>query len=503
MKKFLLSILISSFSYSIQSQTNTKAMNRIFEIAEFQIAPDEQVVYYREGRTFTFADGGHGHGYVYVPDKNIDFNLTSLIFMGQIITFKEYFPILTTDISSLKIIQQSIGYNNNQTIVLSPLENKIYIVYNNGVVSPRNISGYTHIRQLIFKDEDGSLRFVNFRGGHDMPVITKPVDEASIQHVFENYYTDKDGLYYFDTASAMDFRGRFGINVRKLESSDGKPVEVVLHQHFFVYGDTVYPYNAPIEETMRLNINELNLITIGSKKYIRDRNNLFRLGDLTPVSLTDIIQHGTPPEEPVSEWKYFGTIAVGRESLKENTLYYTTLNSSGTPHSLIKTPSGFYGISINRPEVIKFDNVMIYNIEKDDYESIEVEQFRELTINYYVYKNQMYYTRRSYPVESELNIQKLQAICLNGKATQFYTDGTFLVGGYNFAHGKSEQRGEQTWRTFENPLFRDVDWESLQVVSETIMVDKNTIYQVEGSVLQIIPIKDLNLDVKVIPLMDR
>ena len=113
------------------------------------------------------------------------------------------------------------------------------------------------------------------------------------------------------------------------------------------------------------------------------------------------------------------------------------------------------------------------------------------------------YNSYSQPVETELDLQKLQPIRLNGNATDFYTDGTFLVGGYNLGKMTTEQRGKQQWLKFEKPLFRDVDWESLQIVSERVMVDKNNIYQTESSVLEIIPIKDLGLDVIVVPLMDR
>ena len=144
---------------------------------------------------------------------------------------------------------------------------------------------------------------------------------------------------------------------------------------------------------------------------------------------------------------------------------------------------------------------MIYNIEKDDYEPIAVEQYRRLkNTNYFIYKNQMYDNYRSYPVETELDVQKLHAICLHGWATEFYTDGTFLVGGYRLSKFETEQRGKQTWYIFEKPLFRDVDWESLQIMTEKIMVDKNHIYQVKDGWLQVTPIKDLGLDVKIIPL---
>ena len=487
-------------------------MSRRIEITglRFQIAPDEQVVYKEQmtGGTDQLPDGSviHWDGYKYVPCKEIDFKTTSLIFMGSSIMFKEFLPKLPTNVSSLKIIYQSIGYDNDYTIMLSPSESAVYIKYNNGYITKKDISGYTYIGQLIFKNKAGKLFFLPV-GDSSLREITIPVDESSLQHVISNsyigsFYTDKNGLYYFSDRGQQ----------QQLESSNGKPIQAVLHPGYFIYGDAAYPYGNNFGEIdgsrtrkdMRLNTNELK-ITLGN--YLGDNSKLFHLPssfntNITSASLTDIIQQGRP-QEPLNEWNWFDFFVVAKDNLKGNKVYYPdkNMNMSGSSHYLIKTPSGFYGVNRNKvSQVVKYDNVMIYNIEKDGYEPIEVEHFRRLTTNYHIYKNQMY-DSRSHPVETaELDIQKLQAIHLNGRATNFYTDGTFLIGGYNLGRMTIEKRGKQEWRKFEN-LFRDVDWESLQVVSENVMVDKDNIYQVNSSLLEIIPIKDLGLDVRVIPNM--
>jgi len=520
MKKLLLLIFIGGFAFLMQcktnseNQTNSEIMDRTFEIAGFKIAPDEQVVYYQQmtGGTEYAPDGTeilHWHGYKYEPFTEIDFKTTSLIFMGGSITFKEFFPIPTADISSLRVIQQSIGYEYGYTTVLSPLENRVYTVRENQPRFPTDISDYTYIGQMVFKNKNGKLFFLPV-GDDRMFEITIPIDEASLQHVYSDhytgsYYTDKNGLYYFSRYREQ----------QQLESSNGKPVQAVLHERHFVYGDAAYPYgrasgSQPQQKSLRLNVNELRLIKTVNGQYLGDNNNLLVLPSginnvVKSISPADFIREGTP-EEPVSEWNFFDIITVGG-NLKENTLYYSSKKmnvGSGSYYSLIKTSGGFYGVtgSSARLKAVKFDNVMIYNVEKDDYEPIEVEQFRRLTAYFHIYKNQMY-GYNSQPVETELDIQKLQAICLNGRETEFFTDGTFLVGGYNLGRMKIEQKGEQEWLKFEEPLFRDVDWESLQIVNENVMVDKNNIYQVEISLLKIIPVKDLGLDVKIIPIMDR
>ena len=487
MKRLLLSIFIGSFVYSMQGQTNVAGTR--FEIGEYEIDVAEEGIY----KCF----GGYTH---YYPDGsmtrkgdwdwlkyNLDFKTTSLIFVGSHIKLKEVLRIPTTDISSLKVIQQSIGYNYNLTYVLSSSENKVYVIYDNGIDVPIDVSDYTHIRQLIFKNKNGKLFYIPV-GGFYIIEITIPIDEASLQHVFAGYYADKNGLYYFeDTYNGAQ---------QQLESSNGEPVQVVLYERYFIYGDAAYPYRGSRNpKDLRLNVNELSLFNSPLRGvYLGDANKLFPLslnieGYIgSSLSPTDIIRQGAP-KEPVSEWIFFDT-AFG--SLKENTFYYPNGKSaSGNYYDLIKTPNGFYGITgFNKDiEAVKLDNVMIYNIEKDDYEPIEIDQFRQLSgMECYIYKNRMYDDDNSRLIETELDIQKLQAICLNGRATRFYTDGTFLVVRYYNSLA----------------LFRDVDWESLQVVTDMVMVDKNNIYQVNRDVgMLITPIKKLGLDVKVIPLMDK
>ena len=509
MKKQIITLAIAALiAGSCFGQTNSKqiddmkeTMYRRIEITGlgYQIDPDEQVIYKKQ----RFPDGEAGDAYEWVP-SDIDFNTTSLIFAGNIIRFKESFPIPAEYIPSLKVIRNSISYDNNYTTMLSPLENARYEKYSNGYIDRFDISGYTYIGQMIFKNKDGEL-FYRYDGS-GLHKITIPLDEASLQFVFSHdyvgaFYTDKNGLYFLH-------KDRESL---QLESSNGKSVEAVAHERYLIYGDAAYPYGDNFYErdrkAMRLNENELYVFPINwGEQYLGDNNKLFVLPSsfntrVTSTSLDKIIQKGRPPE-PVSEWNWFDFFVVGSGNLKNNTVYYPgkDMGIIGSYYHLIKTSSGFYGVtgsSMTR-RAVKFDNVMIFNIEKGDYEPIEVEHFRRLTIHFHIYKNQMYYAD-SEPVEAEIDLQKLQEIRLHGKATNFYTDGTFLVGGYNLGNMTTERRKGIEWRKFRDPLFRDVDWESLQIVSENVMVDKNNIYQVENSVLEIIPIKDLGLNVIVVP----
>ena len=338
-------MVIDSFPDSLPGQTNAEIRNRRFRIKDFLIAPDEQAVYRKliiEGFHHISDDETVWDGDVYAPCTEIDFKTTSLIFMGGYITFKESFRIPSADISSLRVIHQSISFDFEYTTILSPSENKVYSIYKDRdwTISVSDISNYTHIRQLIFKDKNGKLFFLPIHSKR-LHAITIPIDEVSLQHVFSNndgggyysYYADKNGLYHF--SGSQEFPKE---NVQQqLESSNGKPVQAVLHEHCLVYGDAAYPYGWPVKQSrksLRLNANELNLIITDDGYYLGDKNKLFAVpfdgnGPVFPISPpADLIQKGRP-KEPVNEWKFFDIVTVG-DNIKKNillnkkTLYYSS-----------------------------------------------------------------------------------------------------------------------------------------------------------------------------------
>ena len=500
--------MVTCFVYPVHSQTDADERDYSIDIEFFRIFPARQVVYCEKDTIYYFDDGGHGHGYVYRPCEYIDFNTTNIIFMGRNIIFKEDFrlrtKIPTSNIPTLKVIYHSIAsHPYGTTIVLSPTDSRVYILYANEA-RELHMDNYRHIRQLFFKQKRSirQLFFKEERGkyfvmGIDgrMYRITIRIDAATLQHVFCRYYTDKNGLYYFDNDGGQ-----------KLETSNGTHLKAVLHEQYFVYGDAAYLYGEPprnmTRKDLRLNANEINLIRT-EDLYINDSNKLFRIshnGYIRPVSPADVIKEGAAPQSPIDEWKFFYNSA--RANLIENTLYDFRSSANRRTQSLhlIKTPDGFYGISSYNAVGVKFDDVMIYNVEIDDYEPIEIDQFRQLSFLLYIYKNQLYYADTQ-PVETELDVQRLQPIRLNGRPTQFFTDGTYLVGGNNFGKTQIEERGGQTWRKAAAPMFSDVDWESLQVVYPSLMIDKNNIYRIVNSNLQIVPIKDLGIEVIVVPVI--
>ena len=460
-------ILLFTFLYGTIafSQTNIETNNRMYHIEEYQIYPGLKVVF---GKKWT-----GGNTYTYAKEESIDYQNTCMIFCGHL-HFKEGFPV-KSDLSSLQLIHHSIGYENNYSYLFSPTEEVVYVLRKRQL-SAISVKGLKHVKGLIFKDKSKKLYFIPSVGGYNFYPISMPVDETELQHVAYDFYTDKNGLYYFD---------RYGKGTQMLESSNGKVIHAIPYENYLVYGDAAYSYGGGA----RLNASSLRTIRSVYGSYLID--------GATHPTLGSLIKKGLP-EEPMNEWNCFDILVVG-QNRKGNTLYYPSKEiyaGGGSYYTMIETSKNRYGItgSSNKLEVVKFDDVMIYNLQTDKYESMEIDKFKRLTVNVYIYKGQMYYSN-SEPVEMEgVDIEKLHPITLHGKPTEFYTDGKTLLGGYNLGKMKIEERGKHKWRIFTG-LFRQVDWDSLHIVSEYIMMDKNNIYQVNNTILEVIPIKTLGLPV--------
>ena len=460
-----------------------------FEIDEFIISPDEKLI---SKRKETIRPGESP-----LTVSEIDFDKTSLIFIGNNIIFKEYFPIKTVSVSSLKILHYSIGDDNKYTSILSPIENKIYMMRNREIDETIDIRGYSHITKQVFKNIKGELFYIP-SGGTSLKEINIDVDESSLRHVVDDFYADKNGLYVFES----------NYGVQKLESNDENiNKDILLYDKYFVYGKAVYPYGlVNYARDVKLNAGKERLLKTLNDTYLSDGETLLKMlrdNEWVLASPDSVIQTGTPME-PVNEWNWFDIVNVGN-NMKGKTFYYPSEKTSAIDCIigrclLIKALDDFYAVtgSSNGPEAIKLKKVMIYNIDIKKYEHIEVDKFRRLTREHYIYKNRMYYYD-SYPVETDIDVDNLNPILYNGKETEFYTDGKALMGTNNLSDFKMDEVDGHLWYKFAEPPFKDVDWESLRVVRRDIMIDKNNIYT--GNPYRIIPIKNLGIDVQVVEML--
>lgn len=120
--------------------------------------------------------------------SDVDYGTTSLIFIGNIITFKEYFPIRSVDISSLKVIDYSYNHNGRVTI-LSPLEKKIYIISEFDIDDSYDLHEYTPVKKQTGKREESLWSELE-----KLP-YQKVVDWESLQVIRNSILVDKNNIY--------------------------------------------------------------------------------------------------------------------------------------------------------------------------------------------------------------------------------------------------------------------------------------------------------------------
>lgn len=470
---FLFYIAITLCAKSEEQVTMNK--NKMYTLGGYIISPSDKTIY-REiayEKTRVMPDGSRMNVWLteLIPNPNINFKTTSLIFIGNRVYFKEDFPITTIDISSLEVIQ---SFN----FILSPLENKVY------GTSQIDVRGYTHIRDAIFKDNtSGKLFYIPYDHASKLMPIDLLVDENSIKHVIGDFYVDKHGLYDF---------GR----MQKLESNHGNVINPILFDRYLIYGNAAYAYSEANKgkkegiKKIRLDAGKLRQINTHYETYIGDGNILlklpYRVKNLSLIiQPKDIIQIDTP-KEPITDWNNFDITTVTKD---KNIAYYPSPylrhNSKNYNYSLIKTTNGFYGVtgSSLTLKATKLDGVMIYNFDLGDYELIDVSQFKRVTTNFYIYKNRLYYSG-GYPVITNIDFNKLEPIKLNGQKTEFYTDGNALFAGYNLGKLERVGGGNSTQITLA-PIYERVDWASLHIINNRILADKNNIYISDGNVIRI------------------
>lgn len=454
MQKLALFLLITI------STTMANSQEKGYELGKYTIPEiGDSTIYFAtsyEETSYVNGERLNVHKIRKVPILTPPLSKSNLVFIGNSFGFN-------SDYEGIKVLDYSLEYPQRMTVYNST----------NHTVNGKDATGYSPVEGLIFSR--GSDLFF-FDANHFRP-IEVPLDTASLTYINANYYYDKNGLYHID-----DFR----TDDKKLSDELHTPI---LYKDYFVYGNNVYMYR----KVMRFDSNSFITFGYNYNTYYSDGENLYD-SNLIPLELHKFIIN--TPEEPLNDWKFI--TALSRGKIKNNTLYLSPPkhNEGGGYGGLIFKANGrYFGLtgSSSYLEAKYFDDVLIYNHHTKEYESVDPDQYRQLTIHFYSYKNQLYYLDAN-PMESGFNLAKLDVVRHKGYPTEFYTDSKYLLGGYNFSEMVNKGTYENPIYEFK-PLFHDVDWATLKVISYNILVDKSHIYQSNQSVLGAKPIKDLNVNV--------
>lgn len=509
-KRTLAMYLILLFFASLcNGQTSNKNNDKIYILGDYQINPAKKQV----GR-YTMIGGVTWDGFEYRPDERINYDSTTLFFLGNHFFFKEdiqLFPEL--DLNTFRIIRSELNRDESgdRHRLLARDKNYLYkgLPTKNvfGNYDTINISDYEIINDYIYKKNgelysiSGEVRWID-RDFKLRKVEGVTLDESTLTHIMGNFFADKNGLYLLYEKSVQ------------LEESNGKMITPIIKRNYFIYGDKVYSGS---RVALPLNANKIKELDVSESEYyirypvsfLADDDNTCATG-CSECQYT-VLKFGKEHynwesddnffKENVNLWQIISPSSGIKFIIDDDgkTYYLPSavkrfVGSIREP-VLVKTPNGFYTFSTRGRFLQKINQVFIFNFDTQEYEELDVSQYRYLSRTFKIYKNRLYGTD-GYTVEESVDVENLHFITLRNVKTNYLTDGKSLI--YTRS-GSTRTRGKdgKTMQVLGEQIISGVDFPTLKVVTADVLIDKNNIYNGKYDGIGVIPIKALGLDVKI------
>ena len=532
--KILQTLFILLFASTSSCNVKTTSEQTIMEedndttylLGGYLINPTKKQVSLYEMTGGAMPNGGHWDGYRYVPSDIINYDSTTLYIVGNQIFFKEemdFFPEL--DLNSLRIIHSDIdGYIDFFACDKNHL-------YKNAIGTPADDIRYMKPLRTINLSDYKMINDRIYQKGRDLYFLAMDTDlmqfelekienvtlhTPTLKHLTKRYVADKNGLYllngYWFWVSEDDYDGYY--TSIQLEKSNGKTITPVLNPNYFIYGNKVYSTHSNYEKALPLNaekIKELIVDDFYQVYLLADDNHVFKAEGYGGYDTDSNLDKSEFFSKNVNQWQ---VISVNEYFVKEQnfvmidgiTLYLPSAikRFEGSSHNdegmennrtLVKTPNGFYSfLGTFAHTVEKIGKVFIFNFDTKEYEELDASQYRYVSRYFRIYKNRVYGSD-DLPIKEPIDAENLHFITHHGKRTNYMTDGKLLI--YKWGSGITEGEGINKMQILgEQHAISGVDFSTLKVITEDILIDKNNIYNGDGGI-GIIPIKALNLDVKI------
>ena len=246
----------------------------------------------------------------------------------------------------------------------------------------------------------------------------------------------------------------------------------------------------------------LHVINIKGYKHITDGTNIYRKWGNSwsweKTTVNDIFQSGNIDNHP-GQWRYVIDIVVPFNN-DNKTVYYLPGPGrnleSGKLIRLYNSGDIFFAdyseFDRDKPIAVKMDSVFIYNYDTQQYELLDITQYRHQTQKTYIYKNRLY--NSGIPVSNDLNLGVLEYIKSNFHQTYFLWDGKTLIH-TNMLTNFREDKDNAGCLTFREPSVHNVDIKTLKVINKDMLVDENNIYYATHSEFVVIPMRELGIEV--------
>lgn len=457
-----------------QNESNCYRLERYYFYPEKKLV---EINEYFEEDTYHEHDGEmqrlHAFGYRN-QSAGINYDSTTIYFMGGTMLFEENLKHQEIPSPNDKLLMQDLSGN---FAYLTKDKDSTFLVYTSYNLKKFNITDMKPISKYLYQNNDGKFyalagnTFTEIVGQENFPEM------SSLTYIAHNYYSGKDGLYWI-------FVGPGWKHAKTVKLADGnrQTDKIKAAPYYIVYNNNVYPMQS--SDKIDLNparIKAINwgkrfgypILTDGVKTYQENRE-------------IENLAEGIP--HIISEWRSF--------QRKGDTLFW---GCKKIPDAIdVKFP--IFASENGEIELHPaYKTLMMYNHKIKDYEPFEKDKYRFVSGDFYTYKG-ILYGKDSYPIyeQDKINPEKLTFVERYIR-TNFYQDGNVLIyikadfDGFVTKEYNISDNGELI---LGNDIAEGVDFNSLKIGTENIMIDKNNIYSGTEQGLTIIPLKKLGIKVK-------
>lgn len=501
-------IFILLFCIAPLSLFSQAARKDYYQLGRYQIYPERRYVMTERAAGGTnYDDEGnayHWDGTITAVDPLIDYDKTTLYFIGNNIIFEEYLNP-RVDMSSLKIFKT--GFDRYYNIVCA---DKKYIYHdifknedeededkNENIDKNNRVSGKKYLGSRIYKGKNGQLYYFDLQNDYlERLAADSPLDLSTLKFACNRFFYDKNGFYQLGEDYSNDEDYNSYIHPKLLDSSGGNMIMPVIRNEYIIYGTSVY---AKSDYTKQLNLSpdkircfdiyyDKTLLTDGTASYYRNEE----IQQEEFKQTKDWVQIGA----------YGSFILILDDETK--TIHFPSKKKSynfqkQSNTCLIRDNEGYLlidtknGLNPTAWKITRYEDVQIFNFETKEYESLDINRYRFVGNELYVYKDILYSNNCSPVVErDEIDVDRLVPFYYEGKKTEYYTDGKVLLYHGNRTGYKSTGN-EYSEIYYENRIVRNVDFSTLKAISQDIMIDKDYIYNGSYEGVEVIPIKKLGL----------
>lgn len=509
-------------------------------LGKYKIDPTEQKIWVSKFFSETINGGGHAWGEKYVLDSTIDYNNTTLFVIGNQFIFKEHIsenwsipPQL--DFNTLKVINIDVEEYGG-----SLCRDKNFLYRNSIGIEQQSkwesisLDGYKVINDFVYQKDD-DLYFLS-QDFELKKIENLKLDASTLEKVMGNYFTDKNGLYLLGGYSTREFKAEkteTGLVIYRKEwesffhnqslqlerQNKRKWVTPIIKTDYFIYNEKVYSPSSP-NSHLPLPLNSKEMVELGIKNnsYANYTTTFLADNEHTFVTKGRNGGYGTLEErygnkwfvgnsffeKNVNQWEIISRGDLGILQEDGENLYFPSqlkpTNKDNYVGIVIRKQNEFYSFDLNENSTLKkFNKIFIFNFELKKYEELDITQYRYLSENLWIYKNRlyMYSSGIGLPIKDLNDVKNLHFITQNNKNTNFMINNNSLVYMGKFGGLSTLGEGVNRVQILGNRIISDVDFSTLKVISTDVLRDDKNIYLGNYNGISVIPIKSLELDIKI------